>query len=148
MASTRELSPTLALVTGIPDLCLWPAKRRHRASSEIAGLDRYPITPHRILGRVSPPSIASNCSCGALTSGTVGMPRDARMTMFWHTSLDFMLRYLPNLPHSFRPSRPVLRPLNLRFQFFKSVECNGADTNAVKDPVESQDKVGFFKVRI
>src|SRR2546425_2123740 len=61
-----------------------------------------------------------------------------------HATLPFHF----DLPHSFRPSRPVLRPFNLRFQFFKSVECNGADMNVLKDPVEAKDEARFFKVRI
>ena len=34
-------------------------------------------------------------------------------------------------------------PFNLRLQFFKNVECNGTDTNVVKDSVEPKDEIRF-----
>jgi len=65
--STRELSPTFALVTGIP--------------ISVSGSS----SEHALL-------IALDVLSPAVLSKRLGM---RRMAMFWHTSIDFTLRDLP-----------------------------------------------------
>src|ERR1700752_948275 len=60
-----------------------------------------------------------------------------------HACLTFRFDF----PYSSRTISHCTSPFNLRLQFFKSVECNGTDTNVVKDPVEPKDEIRLLKVR-
>ena len=84
-------------------------------------------------------------------SGTaVCMPRDAsRDDVLAHLNkLHAYVNFRFDFPHSSRTISHCTSPFNLRLQFFKRVECNGTDSNVVKDPVEPKDEIRFFKVRI
>jgi hypothetical protein len=83
-------------------------------------------------------------------SGSVCMPRDvSRDDVLAHLNkLHAYFTFRFDFPHSSRTISHCTSPFNLRLQFFKSVECNGTDTNVVKDPVEPKDEIRFFKVRI
>ena len=78
------------------------------------------------------------------------MPRDAsRDDVLAHLNkLHAYVTFRSDFPHSSRTISHCTSPFNLRLQFFKSVECNGADTNVVKDAEESTGETRFFKVRI
>jgi len=79
--STRELSPTFALVTGIPDLGLWPGKRRHVHAKSLA-LAHAPLR-HTEFSLESPPSMRFKIALVVLSASALfaclGM---RRMTMF------------------------------------------------------------------
>ena len=79
-------------------------------------------------------------------SGTaVCMPRDAsRDDVLAHLNkLHAYVNFRFDFPHSSRTISHCTSPFNLRLQFFKRVECNGTDSNVVKDPVEPKDEIRF-----